>query len=515
MGARATAERLDYVGDLLIGPHLVGRGAGDVEDLAPQRQYRLGFAIARLLGRAAGTVALDQKNFRTGGAVASAVGEFARQPQLARCGFTRELALLPPPLALLGTLGNMIEQQPRRRRVGAKPVIEMILDRVLDQPHRLGRGEPLLGLPLELRISDEQRQKHRRPAGHVFPRRLGAATMADELAIAFDPAQQCAAQTGFVGPAFGSRNGVAVRVIETSLFVLGPRNRPFDLATLGEISLAEEGARGQHRLTVEAGGEEIAEPAGEMQPRLCRNVGRTRQRGVTAPADFETAEQIGLRSRHAIEHGGTKSQAAKDFGVRMKSQGRAPPIVNRPDVLQPGTGLAPAVGLAPEPPIASDLDFERVTESVDHRHADTVQAARGAVGVTAELAAGMQGRQDNLKRGLVWKARMRIDRNPATVVADRDPIAGRELDLDARGMAGHRLVHGVVEHLGGEVMQAALVGAADEHAGAAADRFQPLENLDVLRRIAVGGLCNRGVEKIRHGANITWDSSGASSIRYL
>ena len=109
---------------------------------------------------------------------------------------------------------------------------------------------------------------------------------------------------------------------------------------------------------------------------------------------------------------------------------------------------------------------------------------------------------------------MRIDRNAAAVVADRQPVAGGELDLDAGGMAGHRLVHGVVEHLGGEMMQAALVGAADIHAGAAADRLQPFEDLDVLGRIAVGGFCSRGVEQIGHGANITRDQVGASSIRY-
>jgi hypothetical protein len=54
-------------------------------------------------------------------------------------------------------------------------------------------------------------------------------------------------------------------------------------------------------------------------------------------------------------------------------------------------------------------------------------------------------------------------------------------------MAGDRLVHGVVQHLGGEVVQGVLVGAADIHARAAADRLQPLQNLDVGRGVATGG----------------------------
>src|SRR3546814_11184791 len=53
VAARAAAERQRDVGDFLVALQLVGRGAGDVEDLAAQRQHRLGLARARLLGWAA------------------------------------------------------------------------------------------------------------------------------------------------------------------------------------------------------------------------------------------------------------------------------------------------------------------------------------------------------------------------------------------------------------------------------------------------------------------------------
>ena len=90
---------------------------------------------------------------------------------------------------------------------------------------------------------------------------------------------------------------------------------------------------------------------------------------------------------------------------------------------------------------------------------------------------------------------MRVDRDAAAVVAHGDPVAGAELDLDAGGVAGDRLVHRIVEDLGHEVVQSALVGAADIHAGPAADRLQPFEDLDVLGGIAVGevsaGACRR------------------------
>jgi hypothetical protein len=61
---------------------------------------------------------------------------------------------------------------------------------------------------------------------------------------------------------------------------------------------------------------------------------------------------------------------------------------------------------------------------------------------------------------------------------------GFHLDLDPVGVAGQRLVHGVVDDFGEQVMQRLLVGAADIHAGAAAHRLKPFQHLDVLGGIA-------------------------------
>ena len=60
-GADAAAERLNQIAQLLVRRQLVARGAGDVEDLAAQRQDRLVGAVARLLGGAASGIALDNK----------------------------------------------------------------------------------------------------------------------------------------------------------------------------------------------------------------------------------------------------------------------------------------------------------------------------------------------------------------------------------------------------------------------------------------------------------------------
>ena len=59
--------------------HLVEARALDVEDFAAQRQHGLEFAVAALLGGAAGRVALDDEQFGFGRIAFLAVGELARQ----------------------------------------------------------------------------------------------------------------------------------------------------------------------------------------------------------------------------------------------------------------------------------------------------------------------------------------------------------------------------------------------------------------------------------------------------
>ena len=79
---------------------------------------------------------------------------------------------------------------------------------------------------------------------------------------------------------------------------------------------------------------------------------------------------------------------------------------------------------------------------------------------------------------------MGIDRNAAPVIANGQRAIRRERHLDAARRARGHLVHGVVQHLGHQVMEAFLAGVADEHRRAAAHRLEPFEHLDVGRRIA-------------------------------
>ena len=67
---------------------------------------------------------------------------------------------------------------------------------------------------------------------------------------------------------------------------------------------------------------------------------------------------------------------------------------------------------------------------------------------------------------------------PRPLSVTESQLPGFQLDLDKRRVAGHSLVHGVVDHLREEVVEGLLVRAPDIHAGAPADRFEPFQHLD-------------------------------------
>ena len=381
-------------------------------------------------------------------------------------------------------------------------MVEMILGGGLDQAAGRRGHQLFLGLALKLRVAQEHRQHAAGAPRHILGGELGAALVADQLAVGFQRLDQGAAETALVAAAERRRHGVAVGIEET-LAVKRPGHRPFHLAVVavGEAGAADEGRRrraippGQGRI------EKIGEPAGEMEGvRLGRVAARLDRFGIAGPADFDAAEQIGLRARHAVDPAGVERRlGAEDLRVGQKRDAGAAPVVHRAVEHRWPQGGAALIGLAPQFAIAGDLDGERAGQGVDHRQADPVEPAGGVIDLVGEFAAGMEGRQDDLEGRAVLELGMLVHRNAAAVVAHADGSVGRQLHLDARGVAGHRLVHGVVENLGEQVMHGACVGAADIHGGTAAHRLQALENLDVLGRI-IGG--HGAARRLRGGGGV-------------
>ena len=164
VGADAGAERGDQRADLLGRQHLVHARALDVEDLSAQRQDGLELAVAALLGRAAGGIALDDEQFRFGRIALLAIGELAGQRGDAERALARHFARLAGGLAGRRRLDHFADDDLGFRGVLLEPGLEHVVDEALDRrPHF--RGHQLV---LGLRGKFRYRHLDRKHGGEAF-----------------------------------------------------------------------------------------------------------------------------------------------------------------------------------------------------------------------------------------------------------------------------------------------------------------------------------------------------------
>ena len=297
------AQGLYQVLDLLVVTHLLGSGTGHVQDLAPQRQDGLRLAVARGLGRAACRIALDQEYLGAFCRRVAAVGKLAGEAQLARRRLTLLLAVLLAADALLGLGDDMLEQDVAGFLVAGQPVLEIVADDRLNELCRLDADQFLLGLALELRLFDEDRDQARGAVHHVVGGNDRALAVAGEIGVALQAAQQGTAEARFVRSAFRRGHRVAVGADEAFL-VVRPPHRPFDLAAGRAIALAlgfaREGGGHNSRPLADFGDEIVLEAAREVERLLFRNIAALEQALVALPADLDAAEQVRLRARHLV-----------------------------------------------------------------------------------------------------------------------------------------------------------------------------------------------------------------------
>ena len=136
-------------------------------------------------------------------------------------------------------------------------------------------------------------------------------------------------------------------------------------------------------------------------------------------------------------------------------------------------------------PVAPDAQRQLGRKRVDDGDADAMQAAGNLVGILVEFSARVQLGHDDLGRR---DALFVVDAggDAAAVVGDGAGAVGVERHGDELGVAGERLVDGVVDDLVDHVMQArAVVGVADIHARAFAHRVEAAQHLDRIRAVGV------------------------------
>lgn len=200
----------------------------------------------------------------------------------------------------------------------------------------------------------------------------------------------------------------------------------------------------------------------------------------------------------------------------MEAHLRAAPVAHLSERLDLALRDAAREHLAVELLAAGHLDLQPVGEGVHDGDADAVQAAGGLVNLAVELSAGVQRGHDDLERRLVLELGVGVDGDAAAVVGDGQRAIGLELDGNEGGVAGHRLVHGIVDHLGEEVVQRLLVRAADIHARAAAHRLQALQHLDGSRGVSrLAGRAGRRRGRRRRGRLATGRRGRRSLLRQL
>ncbi len=135
--------------------------------------------------------------------------------------------------------------------------------------------------------------------------------------------------------------------------------------------------------------------------------------------------------------------------------------------------------------VAPDGQLEPARQRIHHRDADAVQAAGYLVGILVEFSAGMQLGHDDFGRRNTF-AGMDAGRYAAAIVDHGHRAIGIERGDHFGGVAGERLVDGVVHDLVDHVVQAgAVVGIADIHARPLAHGIEALEDLDRFGAIVI------------------------------
>ena len=459
----------DQRADFLRGDHLVEARALDVQDLALERQDGLGATVPALLGRATGAVTLDDEDLGERGILLLAVGELAGKTcDIEGSLAARHLARLAGGFAGTGGIEDLADDGLGLGGVLEQELGELLGDAGLDRPLHLRRHELVLGLRGELRIG----QLHGEDRGETFARVIASGLDLLLLGFLLDVVVQRARERG--AEARQMRTAIALRdvvgVAEHRLLVgVVPLHRHFDADVAFLRGEPEHVGVDRRARTVEVTHERLESAfVLEHVMLVVALIG-----DLDADAGIEEREFAQpLREDLVVEHDVREDRRRRTEAHPCAAFGGGAGVRERRD------RIAEAILLRVELAVAVHGEVEHIGQRIDDRHADAMQTAGDLVGAVIELTAGMQHGHDDLGCRATFFG-MDVDGNAATVVAHRDGFIGVNDDFDFGAVTGERFVDRVVDDFEHHVVEAgAVIGITDVHAGALANRIEPLQNLD-------------------------------------
>ncbi|RMU60039.1 hypothetical protein ALP25_05494 [Pseudomonas syringae pv. syringae] len=464
--------------DFLTGKHFAAVHFPGVEDFAAQRQDRLEFLVASLLGGTAGRITLDQKQFGACRVLSGTVGQFARQRR--PLGDALALDLFACLEAPTGVVDRQIGQLQAQLGVRVEPQAERILDHTRDEGRRFTGRQTFFGLPGELRLLHFHRQDEGNAFPDVFRGQLHTARQqVAELAELAHGIQQALAQTVHVGAALRRRDQVDVAFLNAVAPFGQPEQRPVD----------------RFLVTGEAAAERLVRQAQELGDRVLQ-VGAQAvfvmpldflAAGFVFEADQQTRAQNRLGLEHMLETADRKLRCIEILRIGGEiNAGPGVALANGADDRQFGGLVAVSEGHFIFVAITLDPHPNLSGQRVDHGNAHAVQAAGELIVLVGKLAACVKLGEDQLDAGHAF-FRVDVHRHAAAVVGDFERIVGMKDDLYRTRVPGQGFVDAVVDDFLSQVVGPRGVGV---HARTFANRIEAREDFDgvcVIRASAGSG----------------------------
>src|SRR5215217_7327451 len=458
-----------------VGEDLVNVGLLDVEDLASQGQYSLEVPLPALLCATTSRVALDDVQLAPRRILGRTIRQLAGERRALEVALADGVAHLPRGLPRPRGLQRLVDDRLRLGRPLLEELGEKAVRGALHEAFDLGVPELGLGLPLELRIPQLDRDDCREPLPDVVAGKVLLLLSEEPLPprVSVDGSRQRSPEAREMRSAL-VRVDVVGEGEDGVLEAVVPLHRDLDLPHPLVLALEVEDGLVHGILGLVDVRYEVPDAALVLVRDLPALLAL-----VHEPDLQPLVEESRLPETAAQGVEGELDGLREDLRVGLEADCGSRPLtpLELAGLAEISLRETALVALGPHVSVAPDLHLQPLAERVDDRGAHAVQPAGDLVALVVELAAGVQRRHDDLGRGLAVFVHL-ADWHPAPVVGDGDGVVLVDRYEDLRAVPGERLVYGVVYDLPHEVVQPTRPGRAYVHARPPLDGLEPLQDLD-------------------------------------